>query len=410
MTLLEPFLRLIVAVALAIVLGKCVAKFKMPAILGWLLAGMMFGPHIFNILNQDLLDATWYHILTKSLECVMGLLFAKELVFKKLKKYGTQIFTITLFESLGTFFIVSATFAIICYFMQIPFYVAFVFGGIALATAPAPTLAIINELKTKGSVTSVLIPITMLDDVVAIAVFFSINSYIISLGAGTSDPFLLIFSLSVILPLLLGTVIGFLASFLYTKDSGHQKTLLSTLGLLIVTAAISFYVNNVLLSKPLLNFILVGIAVFTTIANRVSEEKMEQIAKSVGPLVGIALMVMIMNLGAPLDYSLIMGASFFTAVYILSRTFGKYFSTYLGATISHAEPTMKKYLGFTLLTHSGVSLFFTGIIVTSLNTFDTESALIVKGTIAAAAVINEIFAVIIAKKGFEWAGEIPKKQ
>lgn len=35
-----------------------------------------------------------------------------------------------------------------------------------------------------------------------------------------------------------------------------------------------------------------------------------------------------------------------------------------------------------------------------------ELSVIVKGTIAAAAVINEIIAVIAAKKGFELAGEI----
>lgn len=31
---------------------------------------------------------------------------------------------------------------------------------------------------------------------------------------------------------------------------------------------------------------------------------------------------------------------------------------------------------------------------------------ILQGTIAAAAVINEIIAVLLAKKGFEWAGEL----
>ena len=35
-----------------------------------------------------------------------------------------------------------------------------------------------------------------------------------------------------------------------------------------------------------------------------------------------------------------------------------------------------------------------------------RGAKIIQGTIAAAAVINEIIAVIIAKKGFEWAGEL----
>ena len=37
-----------------------------------------------------------------------------------------------------------------------------------------------------------------------------------------------------------------------------------------------------------------------------------------------------------------------------------------------------------------------------------ECAEIIQGTIAAAAVINEIIAVFMAKKGFEWAGELPE--
>ena len=113
-------------------------------------------------------------------------------------------------------------------------------------------------------------------------------------------------------------------------------------------------------------------------------------------------------MGAPLDYHLILDAGLLTGIYIISRAFGKYFSTYFRAKVSKAEENVKKYLGFVLLPHFGVSLVFTGMAVASLNTFDTESAIIVQGTIAAAAVINEIFAVIIAKKGFEWGGEIEK--
>ena len=44
--------------------------------------------------------------------------------------------------------------------------------------------------------------------------------------------------------------------------------------------------------------------------------------------------------------------------------------------------TVQKYLGLTLLPHSGVSLVFTGIAVTTLNTFDPTSADIIQGTIA----------------------------
>ena len=74
--------------------------------------------------------------------------------------------------------------------------------------------------------------------------------------------------------------------------------------------------------------------------------------------------------------------------------------------MTKAEPTITKYLGFTLLPHSGVSLVFTGIAVTTLTEIDASLASIVSGTIVAAAIINKIIAVIVAKFAFKWAGEI----
>ena len=68
--------------------------------------------------------------------------------------------------------------------------------------------------------------------------------------------------------------------------------------------------------------------------------------------------------------------------------------------------TVVKYLGLTLLPHSGVSLVFTGIAASMLGESAPECARIITGKIAEAAVINEIIAVIMAKKGFEWAGEL----
>ena len=78
----------------------------------------------------------------------------------------------------------------------------------------------------------------------------------------------------------------------------------------------------------------------------------------------------------------------------------------MGGKITKVEPTVTKYLGFTLLPHSGVSLVFTGIAVTTLKAIDASLASIVSGTIVAAAILNEILAVIVAKFAFKWAGEI----
>ena len=123
-------------------------------------------------------------------------------------------------------------------------------------------------------------------------------------------------------------------------------------------------------------------------------------------MLGVSLIVVILNLGAPLDYHLILGAGLFTVIYILARAAGKYLGAYFGASITRSPVTVKKYLGLTLLPHSGVSLVFTGIAVSVLQGQAPECAAIIQGTIAAAAVINEVIAVLVAKKGFQWAGEM----
>ena len=122
------------------------------------------------------------------------------------------------------------------------------------------------------------------------------------------------------------------------------------------------------------------------------------------------MIVVILNLAAPLDYHLIFGAGAYTAVYIIARAIGKYAGAWVGAAGTHAPKTVRKYLGFTLLPHSGVSLVFTGIAVSMLETGAPECVPIIQGTIAAAAVINEIIAVFMAKKGFEWAGELDQAE
>ena len=143
-----------------------------------------------------------------------------------------------------------------------------------------------------------------------------------------------------------------------------------------------------------------------TVANSVPEEELAPTLKLYSPILNLSLVIVIVNLGMPLDYRLIAGAGLFTAVYIISRAAGKIGGAYLGGKISKAAPAVTKFLGFTLLPHSGVSLVFTGIAVTTLTAIDPSLASIVSGTIVAAAIINEIIAVIVAKFAFKLAGEI----
>lgn len=137
-------LRWIAAVLIAFCIGKGVDKLKLPAILGWLISGMVLGPYALNLLTDELISMVWYENIIHVLECAVGFMIGTELIWKKLKSYGKALIVTTFAQSLGTF---------------------------ALATAPEPALSIVQEFKTQGSVTKTLIPMAALDDMVGVTVF-----------------------------------------------------------------------------------------------------------------------------------------------------------------------------------------------------------------------------------------------
>lgn len=155
------------------------------------------------------------------------------------------------------------------------------------------------------------------------------------------------------------------------------------------------------------NFMLSGMVYSACFFNLISTTKLEKAMKYCNPVIGACFTLIILILGAPLVYRFILGAGLFTSVYILMRGAGKLGGTALGAQLTHAPNTVRKYLGLTLLPHSGVSLILTGIAISSLTGSFQEYGDIVRGTIAAA-VINEVIAVFDAKLEFKLAGEMGK--
>ncbi|MBP3505260.1 MAG: cation:proton antiporter [Lachnospiraceae bacterium] len=335
--MLIGILRIFAIVCSAIICGKLISKLKLPAILGWLITGIILGPYLAEVVTLDITNALWYKILIKLFECFAGVMIGREIIFKKLASSGKQIIGITFVQSIGTFLVVSFVFALVFMVTGTPIYLAFVFGGIALATAPAPALSIVNEYHTNGPVTKTLIPLAAIDDVIGVIVFFTVISIISGVNSGAQTSVLSIVGI-VLLPFVVGILMGLFASFLMKRIHHRYLRLLTMLLFLCLSTFSGLLIDFYIYNSFRLNYLLIGMA--------------------------------------------------------------------FSATIAKAEPTVTKYLGFTLLPHSGVSLVFTGIAVTTLTSIDVSLASIVSGTIVAAAIINEIIAVIVAKFAFKWAGEI----
>lgn len=236
-------------------------------------------------------------------------------------------------------------------------------------------------------------------------VFFTVISIVSATVTGGSVSVFAIVG-TVCLPFVIGAAVGVPAGFILKKKMNAALTLTVLLLSIAVTVGIGFVFDFFVFGTKSINYILTGLAFSAAFANIAGEERTQEIMRLFAPILNISLVIVIVNLGLPLDYRAIAGAGVFTAVYIVSRAIGKIGGAYLGGVMTKAEPTVKKFLGFTLPPYSGVSLVFAGIAITALSVAAPECVTAIQGTIVAAAIINEIIAVLIAKQSFKWAGAL----
>lgn len=62
------FIRLAFAMGLALFFGRHIARIKLPAILAWLISGMILGPYALNLMNLELFESTNFQILSSIIE------------------------------------------------------------------------------------------------------------------------------------------------------------------------------------------------------------------------------------------------------------------------------------------------------------------------------------------------------
>ncbi len=84
-------LKVFAIVCVAFVCGKIISKIKMPAILGWLIAGIVFGPYLVGLDDFTVIESGWYENTVSAFECCAGLMIGTEIIFRKMKSYGKQV-------------------------------------------------------------------------------------------------------------------------------------------------------------------------------------------------------------------------------------------------------------------------------------------------------------------------------
>ena len=404
------FLSLSVALLVGLLLSRLAKKVQLPAVTAYLVAGVLIGPFVLGRIGIPGIGITGEQIEGFGLISDLALGFiafsmGSEFRISQLKRIGKQATFVGVFQALFTTVIVDAALIILHLIIPDKFSLqsAIVLGAVATATAPAATLMVVKQYKAKGPVTDILLPVVALDDAVGLVVFAVSFGIARSLGTGTVNVTSVILEpvLEVILSLFLGFVMGLLFTLCEKYFHSRSKRMAVSVTFVMMTVAISsmsFEIGSVHIGfSSLLACMMLG-TVFCNICE-VSEELMERADRWTTPV----LILFFVISGAELELSVFADIMvvLIGAIYIISRSLGKYFGAGISARLSKCNPNVVKYLGITLLPQAGVAL---GMAIKAIE-LGPEGA-IVRNITLFAVLVYEIIGPLLTKVALTKAGDI----
>ena len=404
------FLSLSVALLAGLLLSRLAKKVQLPAVTAYLVAGVLIGPFVLGKIGIPGLGITSDQIEGFGLISDLALGFiafsmGSEFRIAQLKKIGKQATFIGVFQALFTTLVVDAALIVLHFIIPETFSLesAIVLGAVATATAPAATLMVVKQYKAKGPVTDILLPVVALDDAVGLVVFAISFGIARSLGAGSINAMSVILEpiLEVVLSLALGFVMGLLFTLCEKYFHSRSKRMAVSVTFVMMTVALSsmsFEIGTVHIGfSSLLACMMLG-TVFCNICE-VSEELMERADRWTTPI----LILFFVISGAELELSVFADIMVVVigAVYIISRSLGKYFGAGISAKMTKCNPNVVKYLGITLLPQAGVAL---GMAIKAIE-LGPEGA-IVRNITLFAVLIYEIVGPFLTKVTLTKAGDI----
>jgi Kef-type K+ transport system membrane component KefB len=249
-----------------------------------------------------------------------------------------------------------------------------ILGSLAGATDPAGTIAVLRDLRAKGSLRDMTIALVGLDDAVVIVVY-AVGMALAKMLLGAEASVSLIFGhplWEIFGGLGLGGAIGVLLSYV------TKKMHLTSDNIFVISLAVAILcwgLAEMIGVSALLTCMALGTAVINLnvqIGNR-SNELVDNIMTPIFVLFFAAV-------GMKMDFSLFPLMWPLIIVYCVGRSIGKITGCSLGGVLAKSEPKIKRYIGFAMLPQAGVAMGLAFLAAQALSSDDLAGKIITLAT------------------------------
>jgi Kef-type K+ transport system membrane component KefB len=378
-------------------------KLHIPQVVGCVAVGIILGD-VLDLVTPAAIESL--QPFTMFALGVIGFMIGAELRLEVFKKYGRQFFIILFSQGIGAFLLVAVGSSVVAaslFFkdnLAASIGIGLVLGAIASATAPAATVNVLWEYKTRGPLTAAILAIVALDDALALLLYRGAATAAKAL-CGTGDDsvmksMLVLFG-EIVGAILLGFLFAVLLHYLLKIVRAEDKILGFSIGSLLLVVGISI----ILEIGPILPAMTLGITM-ANLAPRRSKGAFN-LVKGFSPPIYTAFFVLA---GAHMQFSLIAGwMVVMVVVYTIGRAAGKIVGCWFGAKLGDAPTVVRKYLGICLLPQAGVAIGL-AILAGQQFKFNPEIGHAIIMVTMTATFLMEVFGPMLVKLGVQKAGEV----
>lgn len=388
------------AVSLGLYTGRLARMAGLPSLIGYMLLGAVMGSSVLDVFSSEVLEGLSF--VTDIALGFVAFTIGSELNLAALRRLGRGITSILVLETTVTFLLVTASVLLVT--GDWPF--ALIFGAMAPATAPAGTVAVIQEYRARGDLTQALYAVVGFDDGIAVLIFgfaAAISESLLAAETGGSSNILSTAgepALEIVSSLASGLLLGLVFTGLVSRIRSRDDIPALTFGFVCLSVGLALSLGF----SPILTPMAVGFV----LANR-SRSDTGAVAASLRSLMPLVFILFFFIAGTHLRLNALHSLGLLGITYILSRSAGKITGAGLGARIGGASPVLRKYLGIGLLSQAGVAIglsLATASHFSGLGEHGRDIAVAVITTVTATSIVFEIIGPIMAKIALRRAGEI----
>ncbi len=410
-------LSIAIALFAGLMMTRACKPLGLPAVTGYLVAGILIGPYCLGLLGIEGLGFTSFEavesfsILSEAALGFIAFTIGNEFRLSSLKQIGKQAVIIALFGAVVATILVDAALIGLSFLMPevVDIPIALTLGAIASATAPAATLMVVRQYKAKGPVTQMLLPVVAIDDAIGLIVFAVSLGVAKAVNSGHMDVLSIALEpiVEIVFSILAGSILGALLSYTERLFHSRSKRLSITVAYVLLGVAVSqikFNIGPVHCGFSSLLLLMMMGTVFCNMCD-FSEELMDRLDRWTGPLFALFFVLS----GAELQLSVFTQWTMVLVgvVYIIFRCLGKYFGASFSAKITHCEKTVQEYLGITLFPQAGVAL---GMTLIASAEFGGTQGDVIRNITLFSVMIYELVGPLLTKIALTKAGEIKPEE